>query len=92
MKLFELEHEVSDLVEHTLGAPTTLDDQYVSAGKWKEIVLPSSCKIVWVTQGPAEQTGATFWYEAEVSKDKLKSLTRWYSDDATEDYCVEIIQ
>ena len=88
MKLAELVEKASNLIGEKLDCP----EIYVDNVEWKENEVPDSFKAVWVTQGPARQTGSTFWYEAKIKDDKLESLTRWYSDDSTDPRQVETIK
>ena len=91
MKLAELVDKVDSLTKEVLGCPTTVDNNYVSDKDWQESEVLNTCKAVWITQGPMDRTGCTFWFEAEIKDGKLEGLTRWYSDDATDPRQVETI-
>ena len=91
MKLIELVERVSNLIGEKLDCPEILDVDYISHITWQESEVPDSCKAIWVIKGPKNIIGYSIWYEAEIKDGKLESLTRWYSDDATEPYQIETI-
>ena len=68
MKLAELVDKVDSLTGEVLGCPDTINDKYVSDKDWQESEVPNSCKAVWVTQGPMDRTGCTFWLDRKSTR------------------------